>query len=143
MEKTAEEILKSKLNPSVMVINNPDYTFNKVIEAMDNWASLKLAEITKERDELKKENEETDILCKKILDGKGTIYVRELKSNALRLAEALEGYEQWEAALIMEDKLWWPNRAQDVLRGAIYDGMLELQEKRNTALKAFRKGVME
>lgn len=36
--KTAEEILKSKLNPSVAILNNPDYTFNKVIEAIEEYA---------------------------------------------------------------------------------------------------------
>lgn len=37
--KTAEEILKSKLNPSIAIINKPDYTFNKVIEAMEEYAN--------------------------------------------------------------------------------------------------------
>ena len=36
--KTAEEILKSKLNPSVAILNNPEYTFNKVIESMEEYA---------------------------------------------------------------------------------------------------------
>jgi len=39
--KTAEEILKSKLDPKIVVVNNPDYTFNKVIEAMEEYAMLK------------------------------------------------------------------------------------------------------
>jgi len=37
--KTAEEILKSKLDPKIVVVNNPDYTFNKVIEAMEEYAN--------------------------------------------------------------------------------------------------------
>lgn len=37
--KTAEEILKSKLDPKIAVVNNPDYTFNKVIEAMEEYAN--------------------------------------------------------------------------------------------------------
>jgi TPP-dependent 2-oxoacid decarboxylase len=35
----AEEILKSKLDPKIAIINNPDYTFNKIIEAMEEHAS--------------------------------------------------------------------------------------------------------
>lgn len=38
--KTAEEILKGKLNPSIAIINNADYTFNKVLEAMEEYAKL-------------------------------------------------------------------------------------------------------
>ena len=59
-------------------------------------------------------------------------------SKEILLDEAkqlLEEYNQWEADIIMEDKLWWPNRAEDVLRGDIYDKMIELQEKRNDLLK--------
>jgi hypothetical protein len=52
-----------------------------------------------------------------------------------RALDLLKEYEQWEADIISEDKLWWPNRAQDVLRGPLYDKMLELQEKRNELLK--------
>lgn len=37
--KTAEEILKGKLNPAIAILNNPDYTFNKVIEAMEEYAN--------------------------------------------------------------------------------------------------------
>jgi len=46
----------------------------------------------------------------------------------------LKDYEQWEADIINEDKLWWPNRAQDVMKGKIYDTMMDLQEKRNNLL---------
>ena len=35
--KTAEEILKSKLDGKITFVNNPDYTFNKVIEAMEEY----------------------------------------------------------------------------------------------------------
>lgn len=37
--KTAEEILKSKLDYKIAVVNNPDYTFHKVIEAMEVYAN--------------------------------------------------------------------------------------------------------
>jgi len=37
--KTAEEILKSKLDLKIIILNNPDYTFNKVIEAMEEYAN--------------------------------------------------------------------------------------------------------
>ena len=37
--KTAEEILKSKLNPAIAITNNADYTFNKIIEAMETYAN--------------------------------------------------------------------------------------------------------
>jgi hypothetical protein len=47
----------------------------------------------------------------------------------------LKDYEQWEADIINEDKLWWPNTAQDVMRGKIYDTMMDLQEKRNNLLR--------
>lgn len=50
--------------------------------------------------------------------------------------EVLKGYEQWEADILSEDKLWWPYRADDVFRGKLYDTMLELQAKRNEVLKA-------
>lgn len=36
--KTPEEILKSKLTIETMRANNSDYTFYKVIEAMDEYA---------------------------------------------------------------------------------------------------------
>lgn len=49
--------------------------------------------------------------------------------------QLLEEYNQWEADIIMEDQLWWPNRAEDVFRGPIYDKMMDLQEKRNDLLK--------
>ena len=35
--KTAEEILKSKLDGKITFVNNSDYTFNKVIEAMEEY----------------------------------------------------------------------------------------------------------
>lgn len=40
--KTSEEVLKSKLDPKIAIVNNPDYTFNKVIEAMEEYARLKV-----------------------------------------------------------------------------------------------------
>ena len=46
-------------------------------------------------------------------------------------SELLQDYNQWEADIINEDELWWPNRAEDVMRGKIYDTMLELQARRN------------
>lgn len=39
MKKTAEEILKSKLDTKILIINNADYTFNKIIEAMEEYAA--------------------------------------------------------------------------------------------------------
>ena len=35
--RTPEEILKSILTIEAMRVNNPDYTFNKVIEAMEEY----------------------------------------------------------------------------------------------------------
>lgn len=52
---TAEQVLKSKINPSISVLNNADYTFNKVIEAMEEFASLRVAEKDKEIEPLKAE----------------------------------------------------------------------------------------
>lgn len=37
--KTAEEILKSKLNAELMLVNNADYTWNKILEAMEEYAA--------------------------------------------------------------------------------------------------------
>ena len=37
---TAEEVLKSKLTIESMRLNNSDYTFNKVIEAMELYAEI-------------------------------------------------------------------------------------------------------
>ena len=34
----AEEILKQKLDVKIAILNNPNYTFNKVIEAMEQYA---------------------------------------------------------------------------------------------------------
>lgn len=53
----------------------------------------------------------------------------------IKLKKLLKEYEQWEADLINEDKLWWPNVAKDFLRGPLYDKMLDLQSKRNDLLK--------
>lgn len=39
MNQTAEEILKSKLDFRIRLENNPDYTFNKVLEAMEEYAN--------------------------------------------------------------------------------------------------------
>jgi hypothetical protein len=38
--KTAEEILKSKINRDSMLLNEPSFTFNKVIEAMTEYAKM-------------------------------------------------------------------------------------------------------
>jgi len=37
--RTAEEILKSKLDAKILILNSPDYTFNKIIEAMEEYAT--------------------------------------------------------------------------------------------------------
>lgn len=42
---TAEEILKSKLDMKIAIVNNPDYTFNKVIEAMEEYAEQRMKTI--------------------------------------------------------------------------------------------------
>ncbi len=38
---TAEEVLKSVLDPKILIVNKPDYTFNKIIEAMEDYANIK------------------------------------------------------------------------------------------------------
>jgi len=53
---TAEEILKSKLDQKILILNNPDYTFNKVIEAMQ--------EHTKQNIEALRSKFKQDIICK-------------------------------------------------------------------------------
>lgn len=52
-----------------------------------------------------------------------------------RITDLLKGYEQWEADIISEDKLWWPACDQDAISGKLYDTMMSLQEKRNNLLK--------
>lgn len=61
--------------------------------------------------------------------------LREINKEAITL---LNGYAQWEADIINEDKLWWPNRAKDVLRGKLYNTMIELQKKRNDLLSRYK-----
>lgn len=63
------------------------------------------------------------------------LYASQYKEENVRLINVLKGYEQWEADILSEDKLWWPNRALDVFRGPLYTRMMELQEMRNEALR--------
>lgn len=60
--------------------------------------------------------------------------IQTLKAEQYPAIQLLKEYEQWEADIIAEDKLWWPNRAKDVLSGRLYDTMIELQIKRNIIL---------
>lgn len=55
-----------------------------------------------------------------------------------KLISFLQDHEQWEADFISENKLWWPNRASDVLTGEIYDKWMQLQAKRNQLLNLYR-----
>ncbi len=60
-----------------------------------------------------------------------------MKDISQKLQDAialLKEYEQWEADIISEDELWQPYRAKDVLRGKIYNTMMNLQQKRNALL---------
>jgi hypothetical protein len=70
----------------------------------------------------------------KAMEEYATLQLTSTRKRVEELEAVLKGYEQWEADILSEDKLWWPNRAKDVLRGKIYNTMLELQEKRNAAL---------
>lgn len=54
-----------------------------------------------------------------------------------KLADLLKQYGNWEADIIGEDILWWPYSARDVLRGPIYDKMIELQQQRNNLLTEY------
>lgn len=54
-----------------------------------------------------------------------------------KLKDLLVKYEQWEADIISNDAMWWPNKAKDSLPDEIYNTMLELQSERNTLLKRF------
>ncbi len=51
--------------------------------------------------------------------------------------DLLKEYEQWEADLISDNQMWWPNVPKDRISGKTYDKMMELQAKRNKILKAF------
>lgn len=61
--------------------------------------------------------------------------VKQMEDLNILMINFLREHERWEADVISEDKLWWPHRVKDVLRGPIYDKMLELQTKRNELLK--------
>jgi hypothetical protein len=57
-----------------------------------------------------------------------------------RLAAALavlEGYEKWEAAVIMNSNCWIHDCCIIALGMAEYDGMMELQARRNEVLGRF------
>lgn len=51
VSRTAEEILKSKLDPKIIILNNPDYTFNKVIDAMEEYKNQFVGTQPEEREE--------------------------------------------------------------------------------------------
>jgi len=57
-----------------------------------------------------------------------------LKKRITELELFLKDHEQWEADLIGEDSMWWPQRKRDLLAGKLYDSFIELQEKRNQLL---------
>lgn len=40
----AETLLRSKLNTELAMKNNSDFTFNKILEAMEEYASLQVAQ---------------------------------------------------------------------------------------------------
>lgn len=73
----------------------------------------------------------------------------EAEKNAKQIADLLNGekdkrideleaflkhHEQWEADFIADNNQWWPNKNKDTLNGKVYEGFLELQEKRNQLL---------
>lgn len=64
----AEEVLKKKLDSKIMVINNPDYTFNKIIEAMQEFSDQQSSQLIQEVKELKEEIERSNELLKEIVD---------------------------------------------------------------------------
>ncbi len=58
------------------------------VEAMKDWATQQQAPLIKEMAELKRQNEElkeedrtTDLLCQKVLQGKGMIYIRGIETK--------------------------------------------------------------
>lgn len=57
------------------------------------------------------------------------------KDEVEKYITLLKEYEQWEADLINDNAMWWPNVPKDRISGNTYDKMLELQEKRNDLLK--------
>ncbi len=59
------------------------------------------------------------------------------KEDTLTKAIALlKEYEQWEADLIADNKMWWPYVDKDAISGRTYEKMIELQAKRNELLKS-------
>jgi len=55
--------------------------------------------------------------------------------NRMKAMEALlEKYTEWEAMLISDNAMWWPNVEKDKISGKTYDMMMELQSTRNELL---------
>lgn len=48
--------------------------------------------------------------------------------------DLLVEYMEWEAMLIEDNAMWWPNVPKDRISGKSYDKMMELQSKRNELL---------
>lgn len=57
------------------------------------------------------------------------------------MVSLLKEYEQWEADLINDNKMWWPYAPKDAISGKTYDKMIELQSKRNTLINQVQHNI--
>jgi len=63
---------------------------------------------------------------------------RERQERLEKLERVLKGYEQWEAALIMDNQAW--NNELPCFTQELYDKWMELQRQRNAALDGDQNG---
>jgi len=59
---------------------------------------------------------------------------QKMKIHIQPFYDLLVGYMEWEAMLIEDNAMWWPNAPKDRISGKSYDKMMELQSKRNELL---------
>lgn len=94
---TAEEILEKNFGHAWGTL--PHLTLALILNAIAEFSSQENATLTSEVERLKKEiiglendEKDTNVICKKILDGKGLIYIRNLESEVQRLNLDVEQY---------------------------------------------------
>lgn len=71
-------------------------------------------------------------------DEEGTCCVVPVNDRESEMKALLKRYEEWEAMLIADNAMWWPNVPKDRISGKSYDMMMELQAERNRLLKSIK-----
>jgi hypothetical protein len=127
------------LQPIVDELNNSDCKFYQ-----DDWFEFENKMLKEENQRLQKQQsntipEPTDKQKLWALEKIIEIEQKRVKELEVHLKELIEGYEQWEADIILNNIFWWPNAEKDALSGKLYDDMLLLQNKRNEAKQALNK----